>query len=87
MRVLAWIVTGLNLWFALSTLFNAIDRNSKYSLGMTWFVGLLFLGLGAYGVYALLHQVPAKHALWIGVAPWLLLVVVMFLQLALGNWQ
>lgn len=87
MRVLAWIMTGLNLLFALNTLFNAIDRNSKYSLGMTWFAGLLFLALGGSGVYALLHQVPAKHALLISVAPWLLFIVVMVLQLSLGNWQ
>lgn len=87
MRVLAWIMTGLNLLFALNTLFNAINRNSKYSLGMTWFAGLLFLGLGAYGVYALLHHVPAKNALLIGLAPWVLTIVVMVLQLSFGNWQ
>ena len=87
MKIAAWIMTGINLLFALRVLLSAFDGSSKYSPGMTWLTAIVFLGLGAYGAYALLTGFPAKKALWIGVAPWLTLIVVMFIQLVTGDWQ
>lgn len=87
MRAVAWIITGINILFSVRTLFNAIDRNSKYSLGMTWLAGALFLLLGAYGAYALYTQQPPRTVVAIGLAPWLLFVGLMAITLITGDWR
>jgi hypothetical protein len=85
MKVVAWLMTAVNLLFGLRAAFSAATGDSKYSIGMTWLAGLLFLALGGYAVWALLGGKPARTALWSGVAPWLTLVVVMFIQLVVGD--
>lgn len=89
MRVIAWIIAIINALFGLNALLNAVGilQSSKYGTGTTWFVAPLFTGLAAWSLYTLLGGGSAKQALWLGLAPWLIAVVVMFFSLVFGNWQ
>lgn len=89
MRVVAWIIAIINALFGLNALLNALGilQSSKYGNGTTWFVALLFTGLAAWSLYTLFGGGSARQALWLGLAPWLIALVVMFFTLALGNWQ
>ena len=89
MKILAWIITSINVMFGLNAFLNAVGllRSSKYGQGATWFVALLFLGLGAYSIFGLVTDNNTKQALWLSLSPSLVAVVVMFFTLIMGRWQ
>lgn len=63
-----------------------LEHDSKYSDGATAVFALFFLGIGFGVIYVSLKGSPTR-ALALGVAPFVLIAVVMFVVLATSNWQ
>ena len=60
---------------------------SKYSQTATAIFAVLFLGLGAAGVYCSLVRNDQKLALLVAVGPWLLALVVLFISMTTSRYQ
>ncbi|MFN8639851.1 MAG: hypothetical protein U0360_10460 [Dehalococcoidia bacterium] len=63
-----------------------LEHDSKYSDGATAVFALFFLGVGFGAIYLSLRGSPVR-ALALGVAPFVLIALVMFVVLATSNWQ
>lgn len=90
MRALAGLLAAANALVGLRALLQAVGvlRNAKYATGTTAAFAAIFLALGTWGLYAAASGAATpRTALWLGLAPWALGGVVLFLQLALGNPQ
>jgi len=89
MKFLVWLISALNVYLGLRCFLNAIHvlQTSKYSQTTTVIFAILFLGLGAAGFYFSIVKPDLKLALMIAFGPWVLALVVLFLQMILGNHQ
>lgn len=89
MKYLVWVISGINLYFGFRAFLNAIHvlQTSKYSQATTVVFAILFLGLGAYGVYAARTNVNPRTGLLIGIGPWVLALAVLFITLVTSNPQ
>lgn len=89
MKYLVWIVSALNIYFGFRCVLNAIHvlHTSKYSQTTTGIFAILFLGLGATGFYVTLALHDACLGMLVGVGPWLLALVVLFLAMITGKQQ
>lgn len=89
MKFLVWLICAGNVYLGLRCFLNAIHvlHTSKYSQTTTVIFAVLFLGLGAAGFYFSIFKPDLKLALLIAFGPWLLALVVLFLQMILGNHQ
>jgi len=87
MKFLVWAITLVNLYFGGNALLNAVGalQTSKYARSTTVIAAILFLGMGAFGAYTAWTSGNLRTALWIGIGPWLIALVVMFLTLVLSN--
>jgi len=86
-KYLATAIAAFNLYIGTHNFLNVINvlDNSKYSAASTAVFAALFLGLGAAGVYFAFWGANAKLALWLGVAPWALSLVVLFSSMMLSD--
>lgn len=89
MKFLVWLICAVNVYLGLRCFLNAIHvlHTSKYSQTTTVIFAILFLGLGAAGFYFSIFKSDLKLALLIAFGPWVLALVVLFLQMILGNHQ
>jgi hypothetical protein len=88
-KFLVWLLTVVNLWFGGHAALNALGilRHGMYGQATTVTFAIVFLGMGAYGAYTAWTGGPLRLAMWIGLGPWLIALVVMFLTLVLSNPQ
>ena len=88
MKPLAWLISAVNVYFGLRCLLNAVHvlHTSKYSQTSTVIFAILFLGLGAAGVYFLIARNEPKLALWISLGPWVLALVVLFITMVTSRY-
>jgi hypothetical protein len=88
-KVLVWLLSALNLYFGARSLLNAIHllHDSKYSQTTTVLLAVLFLGLGAAGLYCSTIRNNPKLGLLIALGPWVLGVVFLLITLLTGNYQ
>ena len=89
MKILVWLVSALNLYFGVRAALNAIHvlHDSKYSQTTTVVLAVLFLGLGAAGLYCSIVRDDPKLGLLIALGPWVLGVVFLLITLMTGNYQ
>lgn len=89
MKYLALAIAALNLYLGTRNFLNVVHvlHDSKYSTASTAIFAVLFLGLGAAAVYYALWGGNAKIALWLGVGPWALSLVILFFSMSLSNHQ
>lgn len=87
MKWLVWSITLVNIYFGGNALLNALGvlQSSKYARSTTVIAAVLFLGMGAYGAYTAWTAGNLRAALWIGIGPWVLMLVVLFLTMILSN--
>lgn len=87
MKAIVWLIAIVNLYFGGNALLNALGvlRSSKYAQSTNVVMALLCLGMGAFGAYAASTSGNLRTALWIGIGPWLLAIVVWFFTMALSN--
>jgi hypothetical protein len=64
-----------------------ILQTSKYSKTATAIYAIIFLGLAAFGFYTLYIKNNLKLGLWISIAPWALLLILLFLNMLLGDYK
>jgi hypothetical protein len=88
-KFLALGIAAFNLYIGLHNFLNVIHvlHNSKYSTASTTVFAILFLGLGAAGLYFAIRGGSVKYALWLGVGPWVLSLAVLFVSMLLGSHQ
>jgi hypothetical protein len=87
MKFIALAIAALNLYLGTRCFLNVIHvlHDSKYSTASTTVFAVLFLGLGAAGVYYAIWGGNSKLALWLGVGPWLLSFVVLFFSMLMSD--
>lgn len=83
MRTLAVLAAVLNLYLGTRCLLNALHilHTSKYSQASTVVFTMLFLGFGALGLYYALMRHDGRTGLLVGVGPWVLAGVVLFVTM------
>jgi len=88
MKLLAWLISLVNVYLGMRCLLNAVHvlHTSKYSQTTTVIFAVLFLGLGAAGVYFLLARNDPKHAVLISLGPWVLALVVLFITMVTSRY-
>jgi hypothetical protein len=89
MKIIVWLVSGLNVLFGFRALLNAIGilQTSKYSQATTVIFAILFLVLGAAGFYVTIAKNNAKLGLAVSIGPWLLAVVVLFITMVTSDYK
>lgn len=87
MRILVFLVAVLNLWFGVRAALNVLGllQTSKYGTATTAITALLGLGLGGYGAWAAWLGRDLHQGLLVGLAPWVVGVVVVFISLLVGH--
>lgn len=87
MKFLVWLMAAINLWFGARAALNVVGilQTSKYATGTTALFAVLCLGLGTWSVYLILTGGSLRQALLVGVAPWAVGIVVLFLTMILSN--
>lgn len=83
MKYLAIIIALLNLYIGLRFFLNAIHvlQTSKYSQRSNIVFAILFLGLGAAGIYYSFFLVDYTIASWVGAGPWMLGLFILLINL------
>lgn len=89
MKFLALGIAAFNLYIGLHNFLNVIHvlDNSKYSAASTVVFAVLFLVLGAAGLYFAIWGANVTYALWLGIGPWALSLVLLYFSMAVGNHQ
>lgn len=89
MQFIVWLISAVNLWLGLRAALNAIGvlQTSKYSQATTIIFAILFLALGATGFYVTIVKHNPKLGLLVSVGPWLLAIVVLFVQMMTGDYR
>lgn len=89
MKVLVWLLSALNLYFGLRCVLNAIHvlHTSKYSQTTTVCLAVLFLGLGAAGLYCAIARNDPRLGLLIALGPWVLGVVFLLITMLTSSYQ
>jgi hypothetical protein len=88
MKYCVWLISAINLFFGLRCFLNAIHvlHTSKYSQATTVIFAVLFLSLGATGLYCSIGRGDQKLALLIAFGPWVLALVVFFISMATSKY-
>lgn len=88
MKYCVWLISIINLYFGLRCFLNAIHvlHTSKYSQGTTVTFAVLFLTLGAAGLYCSIARGDQKLGLLIGFGPWLLALLVLFISMTTSKY-
>jgi hypothetical protein len=89
MKYLVWLISGVNVYFGLRCFLNAIHvlHTSKYAQSTTVIFAILFLTLGAAGFYFTIAKGDPKLGLLVSFGPWVLAIVVLFIQMIVGKQQ
>jgi hypothetical protein len=89
MKYLAIIIAVLNLYFGFRFLLNAINvlQTSKYSLRSNTVFAVLFLLLGAVGIYYSFFTVKYSIASWIGAGPWVIGLFILLINLVSEDYK
>jgi hypothetical protein len=77
-KIIASLFLLADAYLGIRFLLNSLNilQTSKYGKGATLLYGILFAGLAIAGVYFLFFRNQQRWALWIGLGPWLLLLVI-----------
>jgi hypothetical protein len=77
-KIIASLFLLADAYLGIRFLLNSLNilQTTKYSKGATLLYGILFTGLAIAGVYFLFFRNQQRWALWIGLGPWLLLLVI-----------
>jgi hypothetical protein len=89
MRIVVWLVSGVNVYLGLRCFLNAIHvlHTSKYSQTTTVIFAVLFLGLGAAGFFFSIARNNPQLGLLVAVGPWVLALVILFFTMVTSNLQ
>jgi hypothetical protein len=89
LKILSIILLGLDAYLGVRFLLNVLNilQTSKYSPTATFTYAILFLGLAIAGFYFLFIKNDLKVSLWISMAPWLVIIAVLFFSMIFGKYN
>ena len=89
MKYIVGLISALNVYFGLRCFLNAIHvlHTSKYSQTTTVIFTILFLGLGAAGLYFSMVKSDPKLGMLIAFGPWVLALVILFITMITSKYQ
>ncbi|HRV52620.1 MAG: hypothetical protein BWX95_02217 [Bacteroidetes bacterium ADurb.Bin141] len=87
LKLISLIFLSLDAYLGIRFFLNVIGllQTSKYSQGATLLYAIIFLSLAAVGIYFLFFRSNLKLALWISLAPWLLLFIIQLLSMIFSD--
>ena len=88
-KYLASFMSAINLYWGMDCLLNVVGLlgTSKYSQAATAIFAVLFLGLGAAGLYVTVVRKRAGLGLLVSIGPWILGIVVLFITMMTSSYQ
>lgn len=88
-KIIISLISGVNVYIGLRFFLNVIRvlDTSKYSKTATAIYAILFLGMGALGLYFSFIKSDKKMALWIGIGPWLFILVFLFIAMLTSDYK
>jgi hypothetical protein len=89
MKAFVWLISAVNVYLGLRGALNAVGvlQTSKYSQTTTVIFAILFLALGGAGFYYTIAKNNPKLGLVVSCGPWVLAVVVLFIQMTTSKHQ
>ena len=89
MKILVWLLVALNIYVGLRCFLNAVHvlHTTKYSQTATAIFAVLFLGLGAAGVYVSLAGKDPRLGLLVGAGPWILGLLLLLVTMLTSSYQ
>lgn len=88
-KLLAWIISSINVYIGIRFMLNVLHvlQTSKYSKTATFIYAILFLCMGLLGIYFSCIKHNNGPALWIGIAPWVLALIFLFINMLTGDYK
>jgi hypothetical protein len=89
MKVIAGLLLLLDAYIGIRFLLNMIGvlQTSKYSKNATAFYAILFTVLAIAGIYFLFIKPNKQWALWISIAPWALMLLILFITMITSDYK
>lgn len=89
MKILIVTIALINGYFGGSNLLNVLNvlNDTKYSKGSTAAFAVIFLTMSVLSLYIGFINKNLKFALWIGVGPWMLGLMVLFFVMITSKWN
>jgi hypothetical protein len=86
-KFFALAFAAINLYLGARCFLNLVGvlHTAKYATGTTALFAVLFLGFAAAGAWFALWGGNTRLAFWLGFGPWALAIVVLFIQLVIGD--
>lgn len=88
-KILIGLVSLINAYIGLRFFLNVIHvlNTTKYSKTATAIYAILFLAMGVLGLYFCFFKSENKIALWIGIGPWLIVLVFLLFNMLTGDYK
>jgi hypothetical protein len=89
MKIFFWVLCAFNIYQGLYFFLNVVNLldSSKYSAKATVVFALLFLAMGAGGIYYALGKNNYRMALLLGLGPWVLGLVFLLFNMLFSDYK
>jgi hypothetical protein len=89
MKPIVWLISALNLYIGLRCFLNAVHvlHTTKYSPTATAIFAVLFLGMGVTGFYFAIAGKDPRLVMLVGLGPWLLALLILFVTMVTSSYQ
>lgn len=88
-KILISLISAVNLYIGLRFFLNVIHvlDTSKYSKTATAIYAIIFLTMGALALYFSFVKSDNKIALWIGIGPWIIILVFLLITMLTSDYK
>lgn len=88
-KIVASFISGVNIYYGFWFLLNALNilQESKYSKASTIVIALLLLFMGVFAIYLIALKNLPRMALWVGIGPWLIALVFLFIVMITSDYH
>jgi phosphoglycerol transferase MdoB-like AlkP superfamily enzyme len=88
-KAISIIFLIFDLYIGTRFLLNVLNilHTSKYSKGATLAYAIIFLSLSIIGFVLLFSKTNTKWVFWMSIGPWLLMIVLLFLNMLVGDYK
>ncbi|MCB0710304.1 MAG: hypothetical protein KDC15_13040 [Chitinophagaceae bacterium] len=88
-KIFSLVLLSINSYVGLRFILNVfhILQTSKYSKTATLVYAIIFLALALVGFYFLFIEKKVRLSFWISIAPWILIIVFLFLNMIFGDYK
>jgi len=88
-KILIGLISAVNLYIGLRFFLNVIHvlDTSKYSKTATAIYAIIFLTMGVLALYFSFIRSDNKIALWIGIGPWIIILVFLLITMLTSDYK